>query len=262
MTAGNFLRASGLACILVLIVSCKSTLPREISKLGFVPLQPPRDKLQPGTLVVLRPLPGGHSGIRSICWPAQAFPGLVPPTTNNSATLVAKQHLEKTFSLGLDYLKRIKSDSKYSQVADISLTITDPLVVEYSSADLYEAISKRQSACNQSIADERADEEKVLTVVQVLRANVTYHITTDTRFSTTNVIPETLLKGLKVELGGSYVNTNDATISGSDMVWGILPDRIGVRTNSGAVVSTVVPGPKLSVAERKNLTRRVVTTAE
>jgi len=193
--------------------------------------------------------------MQAVCWPQQAFPGLVGPVTNKTATLEAKRRLERSFKIDAAYLKQLKASVNYNQISDISLTIKNAAVLEYSDGDLYAALPKRQQVCTQSITSEVALKRKVLTVLQVLRADVSYHVVATTQAGASASIPETVLKGLQLNLGGSVVNTNDSTVIGDQLVWGIYPDQIGVRALPGAINTMMGREPKLGPEDRRNLTK-------
>src|SRR5207249_2363239 len=108
------------------------------------------------------------------------------------------------------------------------------------------------------IAAERALNKKVITLVQVLRADVIYHLNATNNYGASVTVPETVLKGLKLDLGGSIISTNASTIAGEGLVWGFLPDQIGVDYAPGNLEFELIKLPHLKPAERKELTSHVI----
>jgi hypothetical protein len=250
----KILQVIAIISLFLLLSGCATNLSKEIGKLGFTPIQPPRSSLEPGTLIVIRDLPGGNYGLHAVCWPEQAFPGLVSPKTNLTTTLEAKKHLEQSFGINGAYLKSLKFNLGYTNLNDISITLSNVVVLEYSDGDLYGALTNRIVSCADAVTGESDMQRKVLTVLQVLKADVVYHVSYNRGANVGASIPDTVLKGLQVNLGGNMIDSNNSTIVGNQLIWGIYPDQIGVKKLPGIVGDVTAPLDKLSQADRAKLT--------
>lgn len=168
-----------------------------------------------------------------------------------------KSKFEPEFSLDASAVEKIKASAKYKEVESITLRLSNARVQEFSDADLFAALSSRTKQCRQAVAKARAANHEVFTVVAAFKADVLYKIEGSSNGQAGVTLPEELLEGLKVELGGKRVSEEAQTISGEDLVWGLKPDRIAVVRAPGAVNETLEKLPQLTGAETSVFTRQL-----
>jgi hypothetical protein len=211
------------ACVLA---GCApATFSKELAKLGYQRFQPPRIRIEPGTLIVIEEAGDGAISVQPVCWRDQAFPGIEEAVADPTFAQELKKNLEKTFELEAEYLDKIKANANYSRVDEITLTIQNASIPGYSDADLMGSIGDRSPRCTEAVRRrEQTKGEDVYTVLSVLRADVVYTIGSTSEVGGKVKLPEELLEGLKVELGGSRKNAEDQTITGTQLHWGLKSD--------------------------------------
>ncbi len=241
----------------ILLIGCNE-LDDAIGKLGFQRFQPPRTTIQPGTLVVIEKS-GWESIITPVCWREQAFPGLADPKPNVTIAQEIAKKVKNTLKLEAEYLDKIKGQAQFSRIQDITLNLSNTTVPEYSDADVYGAFPNRLKECDMAVARREERGQTVYTTMQVIRADVTYKISTDTSLDGSIGLPPEVLEGLRLELGGSTANDLEQTITGSGLTWGFKPDTITLRRIPGAVNTTKIPGERLSLNEQRVLTAQLAT---
>lgn len=250
MSRAIVLLLAGLLC-----TACGAkTFSEELGKLGYQRFQPPRKNIEAGTLVVLEKLPEGAVAVHPVCWRDQAFPGLTEAEPDPTASQAMKKKVEKTFKLEAEYVKQIKANVKYSQVEDISLTLQNVSVPEYSDADLLGKIGNRTANC--AAAVRRRVEGKgqtVYTVLSVLRADVIYAVKGKSDIGGGAGLPPEVLEGLKLDLGGSVSSTTDQTIRGNALHWGLKPDVFNVAPPASGLGLVRVTEDALSPEARREL---------
>ena len=203
---------------------------------GFQRFQPPHKIIEPGTLIVIENVDEKVVSVIPVCWRQQAFPTLLTPKSNPTAELEFKNKVKDTYSLEPAYLQRVKA--KYPDVDEIELLLSNPSILEYPDAKLYEGIASRSNACKDAVTAREAKGDRVYTVLRVLKADATYKIIGEDR--TRHVkgkLPQKVLEDLKKELGGSSISTFGQTIKGASLHWGLQPDIIAFESLPAAMAA-------------------------
>ena len=214
---------------LVLLTGCMKPLNNVMNDHGFQRFQPPHKTIEPGTLIVLENVGEKVTSVIPVCWRQQAFPTLLAPKSNPTAEVELKSKIGDTFILETAYLERVKA--KYPDIDEIELRLSNPAVLEYPDAKLYEGIASRSKPCKDAVAAREAKGDRVYTVLKVLRADATYEIIgKDRTRHKAGKLPQKILEDLKAELGGSSISTYSQTIKGSSLHWGLQPDIIAFES--------------------------------
>lgn len=249
----RFVAVATLLSSVFLLPGCNElSVSDAIEKLGFQRFQPPRASIQPGTLVVIEKH-SGESIVSPVCWKEQAFPGLADPKPNPSIEQQIAKTVKQELNLEAGYLEKIKAQAKFGRVKDITLKLTNTSVPEYSDADMYAAFPSRLPACEQAVKAREDNNQIVYTAIQVIQADVTYMVKTDSSAGAGASLPPEILEDLKVELGGSIVNQLDQSISGMGLTWGLKPDIIALRRAPGGIAGVTIPAARLSEDARDSL---------
>jgi hypothetical protein len=211
--------------------------------------------LAPGILIAIDSTTG-EARVRIICWRDQAYPKLQDPLPSATATNDLRSSAEKTFAIEAGFLASLKAQAKYQSIENIELTISNAEVLEYATADLYEKYDARVSACSQAVKDTEKVGVPVYTVLQALKADVTYHVVTSQSATVGGGLPPGAFDQLKAQLGGTTANKSDLTVTGTGLFWGLLPETIKPQGSSGFGESSVILAPAMTGAERAKLAKR------
>jgi hypothetical protein len=211
----------------------KRTVGEAVRSLLFREINPPSKLFPPGTLVRLTSeATTGVAAMDLVC-PAKDVLGRDPdeissPSTND----VAQRMLSNSFDAGVDVLNIIKANTKFHDIQDVRLSLTNTSIKTIPIAMLLEA--KPANFCIE--AAKRLGSLYVIT--SVLQADVRYRIAFDSSVSAET--RAALTTELAANLSGAVSAQGENELSGQQLYWGERgnSDLVSVLRDAKAVPPT------------------------
>lgn len=246
-----------LAVLCILVAGC-SSLPNRKAELsdvirnyGFRELRPPSNLTPPGSIVYVRSATGNTIELGTTCPQLDAVgSAAVADVTTQQQELTKKT--TGTFSIDADYLKQLTGGVELKSVKDVTLTLTNPHVLDIADSEVFKTICSRTGPCEQAIALRHSKMDELAMVKTALQADITYTVTWNQGANLTAEASEKLLKNIAAKLGAAFQTEGASTIKGSGLIWGIIEDADLVVTKPPCP-----PGFPLRALDPTHVPRRI-----
>lgn len=209
-----------------------ATIGSVMSDYGFTEFRPASRHVPPGTLVHIAGSQPLSLGV--ICGPSSSLGleiGDIPtsPTINTNV----KAALDRDLQLDVGFLQTLRGTAALSDIANVTLKLSNVRVLELSDDMVVEGFAKRSTACKEALRFRIEQGQPVTIVKSAIIADVTYTATLKTKGSAevTADIQDALATSLS-----SKVTTADngaVKLTGTDLIWGIRDDEVLARYGLG-----------------------------
>jgi hypothetical protein len=218
-------------------------LRERLRQAGFAELIPASTLLGPGTVVVVKgdtapagdavPAAGMFAG-EILCTPATAFGSALQVAQSAAVSSQVAQRLGGSFSLDGSYLQLATAGAQAKAVRSIVFTLSDVEILELPRQQIFANLARRAPSCSNAVIDAVRHGERVSLIMSVLKATATYTVSFSADASLNASAKAEVVKGIAASLGLSGTKTNEATIAGVALYWGIRDDaRFGTLAANG-----------------------------
>lgn len=239
--------------ICLTLSGCNKPVREQLKEFGYSELQPPSLLLPPGTLITLKQSDPLIVGI--VCPRETAFgAGIAARVQASPSTTSTKfKNLEGTLELSADYVHSLSVDAKENAIEGISMTISNVVVEELPDDAVIDSVGKRSDGCTKAVALRRADNAKLSMVKSAIAADISYVIRYSGSVSASSKADIT--KKLAHRLGMSGARTDEESVSGNHLLWGLRDDATLAAYTGGSLPATgtsaheriVLPGQLLKI---------------
>lgn len=189
---------------------------------GYVELKPPSTLLAPGAMVSVV---SRDPYIAKIVCPPRASLGAnwkVQESPTQEAEFKKKK--EVNFNLDAKVLSALKADAKFQHISNITVSLSNPRLVELTDLDVFENMNERSQACWRAIEERRKAGFQISMISSGMMADISYTVeyTDDNHYSAEAKIA--MLQDLAVSLGGGGSCVSTRTIIGKNLMFGVKDD--------------------------------------
>jgi hypothetical protein len=200
----------------------KDRIGKALGDMGYRELSPPSILTPPGTFVVI--LEDDPLQIGTICTQSDV---ILPEEVRESST-ESRRFLEETsgaFNIVGDALAFLGIDLKKDRVSRISFVLTNAFVKEVPDSVLQRVktvLKNGAPLCYESIVAHQSRGEHVAIIKSVLQADVTYKVFFEDELDV--ALRVKAMNDLAATLGGKVSESDQTSIQGTGLFWGVRPD--------------------------------------
>lgn len=241
LKAGVVITAAFLIYFVYQLFKPSRTLHDVLEKYGYAELNPASQLAAPGTIVVIDKNKDGVMNV--ICPCVNAFGETVATKYRESPTvdISITQELQESLSLDLQGYKAGGAIG-FKAVKMIELKLTNVKLLELPDDAVIELLNNRSTACK-NVIDVRKKQGKPISMIKkVIQADAEYKISFQTTVNE-NVKSE-ILDSIKLELGGSSVDSETNRVVGKALYWGFDDDEQLGNMQPGELSATGSKGNK------------------
>jgi hypothetical protein len=205
----------------LLLTSCPK-IGVVLRQFGYTELKPPSQLMMPGTMVFVERTDPFEAGI--ICTQALSLGKDFKPIQTPTSSETLNRANQVKFDLGADYLKVVTAKAEFSAIESITVELLNPMIYTLSDIDVINAIKHRDPVCSEAINSRLRAGFPVTMIARALMADVTYHVSFKQDTTLDASVRLAMLAGLAPHLGISQGTSNDSTIKGKNLFWGVMDD--------------------------------------
>lgn len=196
-----------------------------LARNGYTMLSPPSNLFSPGAIVMMQLDDRGQAQLKLTCGPrgnlGPRFMARVSETMSSTYKMSSRQRL----SLEAEAVDRFRSRTSVDEVSSVTVSLTNPRVVEVDEASIVENVQFRSEACAQAIQMRQDAGYRPTFVTSAYIADVEYdvHFKNETRLS--KRAKEDKMAKIAAKLGGGHTEVRQSSMRAVNLTIALKTDE-------------------------------------
>jgi hypothetical protein len=192
---------------------------------GFTLLSPPSNLFAPGAVVLMTTDDNNHAQLKLVCGPRANLGASWMPRVSDTVSSSFKMSRVQRVELEAEAVDKFRSRTKVEDVQSVTVSFTNPKILEISEAEVIEAIDERSTACRLAIDARQDNGYRPTFVTSAYAADVEYTVAFKRDAQMTKSVKEKRMGQIAASLGGGHTEITEHSMKAVNLILAVRADE-------------------------------------